>query len=230
MALSFYKEQEKFYVSVDCIILGFQENKLYLLISKRKFEPLKGQDTLMGGFLRSGESLNEAVNRVLYEYTGIENVFMEQVGAYGEVERDLGERVISVAYYALIDMDMFNDKLCAIHNARWEELEKIEELVFDHKDMLNDAIKLLRKKASTKPVGFNLLPEKFTLPQLQSLYEAIYQRSLDKRNFRKKILDMGIIEKQKDKDKISSRRGAFYYKFNKEKYDELLQEGNYFSM
>jgi hypothetical protein len=226
----FYREQEKFYVSVDCIILGFKDGKLYLLISKRKFEPLVGADTLMGGFLRSNESLSETVSRVVFEYTGIKDVFMEQVGTYGEINRDEGERVISIAYYALIDLEMFDDEFCKIHNARWEELDKVGKLIFDHNNMLDDTMNILRKKTATQPIGFNLLPEKFTLPQLQSLYEAIYQTTLDKRNFRKKILEMDILEKQDDKDKSSSKRGAFYYTFNKEKYDQLLQKGYYFSL
>lgn len=227
---SFYKEQEKFLLSVDCIILGFKGGKLYLLISKRKFEPLKDKDTLMGGFLRSDEHLEETVSRVLYEYTGIKDVYMEQVGTYGNINRDEGERVISVAYYALIDLELFDDKLCKVHNARWEEVDQVGKLIFDHNQMLHDTLKILRKKAATQPLGFNLLPEKFTLPQLQSLYEAIYQTKLDKRNFRKKILEMNILEKQEDKDKSSSKRGAFYYKFNKEKYDQLLKKGYYFSL
>lgn len=230
MAPLFYKDQEKFYVSVDCLILGFKNDKLYLLISKRKFEPLKGQDSLMGGFVRSDESLSQTVSRVVFEYTGIQDVFMEQVGAYGEIGRDIGERVVSLAYYALIDIQSFDEQLCKVHNARWEELDKVGDLIFDHNQILNDTIEILRNKAATKPLGFNLLPEKFTLPQLQSLYEAIYQTELDKRNFRKKILEMDILEKQEDKDKSSSKRGAFYYKFNKEKYDQLLQKGYFFSL
>ncbi|NDV79089.1 NUDIX domain-containing protein [Dysgonomonas sp. 511] len=230
MAPLFYREQDKFYVSVDCIILGFKEGKLYLLISKRKFEPLEGADTLMGGFLKSNESLSQTVSRVLYEYTGIQDVFMEQVGTYGDIDRDAGERVVSIAYYALLNLEFFNEELCKVHNARWEELEKVGELVFDHNQMLDDTINILRKKAATQPLGFNLLPEKFTLPQLQSLYEAIYQTTLDKRNFRKKILEMNILEKLDEKDKSGSKRGAFYYKFNKEKYDQLLQSGFYFSI
>ena len=226
----FYKDQEKFYVSVDCLILGFKNDKLYLLISKRKFEPLKGQDSLMGGFVRSDESLSQTVSRVVFEYTGIQDVFMEQVGAYGEIGRDIGERVVSLAYYALIDIQSFDEQLCKVHNARWEELDKVGDLIFDHNQILNDTIEILRNKAATKPLGFNLLPEKFTLPQLQSLYEAIYQTELDKRNFRKKILEMDILEKQEDKAKSSSKRGAFYYKFNKEKYDQLLQKGYFFSL
>ncbi|MDH6342196.1 8-oxo-dGTP diphosphatase [Parabacteroides sp. PFB2-12] len=230
MTAAFYKEQHKFLVAVDCIILGFKNGKLYLLISKRKFEPLKGQDTLMGGFLREHESLSETVSRVVYEYTGIEDVYMEQVGAYGEMGRDEGERVISVGYYALIDLEMFDEERCKIHDARWKELEEVGRLIFDHNLILEDTIDLLRRKAATQPIGFNMLPEKFTLPQLQSLYEAIYQTAFDKRNFRKKMLEMDILEKQEDKDKSSSKRGAFYYKFNKEKYDQLLEKGSYFSI
>lgn len=226
----YYREQEKFYVSVDCIILGFKEGKLYLLISKRKFEPLEGQDTLMGGFLRSDESLSDTVSRVVYEYTGIENVYMEQVGTYGDIGRDIGERVVSITYYALIDLELFDEELCKRHNARWEDVQEVGELVFDHNEMLTDTLEILRKKAATQPIGFNLLPEKFTLPQLQSLYEAIYQTTLDKRNFRKKILEMDVLEKQEDKDKSSSRKGAFYYKFNTEKYNQLLNKGYYFSL
>lgn len=226
----FYQEQEKFYVSVDCLILGFKQDKLYLLTTKRIFEPLRGQDSLMGGFIRPNESIDEAATRVLSEYTGIEGVYMEQVGAYGEVGRDIGERVISIAYYALIDIQLFDEELYEVHNARWVELDKVGELIFDHNRILSDTLDILRKKAATKPLGFNLLPEKFTLPQLQTLYEAIYQRPLDKRNFRKKILEMDILEKQEDKDKSSSKRGAFYYRFNKEKYDQLLQKGYYFSL
>ncbi|WP_101689181.1 NUDIX hydrolase [Dysgonomonas massiliensis] len=224
----FYIEEEKFFISVDCIILGFKEDKLYLLISKRKFDPLKGQDTLMGGFLRPNESLSETVSRVVLEYTGIDNVYMEQIGAYSAIDRDEGERVVSIAYYALIDMEMFDEELCKTHNARWEDVSKLDKLIFDHNQMVDDAIGILRRKAATLPVGFNLLPEKFTLPQLQSLYEAIYQTTLDKRNFRKKILEMDILEKQEDKDKSSSKRGAFYYKYDKDKYEELLKKGYYF--
>jgi ADP-ribose pyrophosphatase YjhB (NUDIX family) len=121
----FYIEQDKFYVSVDCLILGFKDGKLYLLITKRKFEPLKGQDTLMGGFLRSSESLSDTVARVVCEYTGFEDVYMEQVGTYGDIGRDTGERVVSIAYYALIDLELFDDKLCKTHNAHWQEVTNV---------------------------------------------------------------------------------------------------------
>ncbi len=226
----FYSGQEQFYVSVDCIILGFKDDTIYLLISKRKFAPFAGYDTLMGGFLRSEENLSDTVSRVVYEYTGIQNVYMEQVGVYGDINRDKGERVISIAYYALINMEQFDEELCKTHNARWEPIDNIGQLIFDHNQMLIDTLEILRKKTAIRPIGFNLLPEKFTLPQLQSLYEAIYQTKLDKRNFRKKILEMDILQKQEDKDKSNSKRGAFYYKFDEEKYHKALQNGFYFSL
>lgn len=226
----FYSEESRILVSVDCIILGFKEDKLNVLLFKRKFDPLQGQKSLMGGFVRDNECIDETAARVLLEYTGINDVFMEQVGAFGEVERDAGERVISIAYYALINMEFYDKKLEEKHNAIWEDVNDVTELVFDHSKMLSDTIKILRRKATTRPIGFNLLPEKFTLPQLQTLYETIYQTRLDKRNFRKKVFEMDILEKTDEKDKSSSKRGAFYYKFNKEKYDTLLERGYYFSL
>lgn len=230
MSPAFYQQEVQFYVAVDCIILGFNKNELNVLLYKRKFEPLKGQWSLMGGFVKSGESINEAASRVLTECTGIDDLFMEQVGAYGEVSRDLGERVISVAYYSLINMDKFSSEVLEEYNAAWVKISDLPNLIFDHAKMITDTLSILKRKAATRPVGFNLLPEKFTLPQLQSLYEAIYQTALDKRNFRKKLNSMDILEKLEEKDKKSSKRGAFFYTFNKEKYDKLLEDGFYFSL
>jgi hypothetical protein len=225
----FYQQEDKLLVSVDCIILGFKDNEINVLIIKRKFEPLKGERSLMGGFVRENESLNETVSRVVADYTGVENVYMEQIGAYGDVGRDPGERVISIVYYALIDMQQFDEKLKKQHNAEWININDVGALILDHNQFLKDTIRLLRRRTATRPVGFNLLPEKFTLPQLQSLYEAIYQRPVDKRNFRKKIFEMDILEKLDEKDKSASKRGAYYYKFDKEKYDRRLENGFDFS-
>lgn len=230
MSAAFYQEQVQFYVAVDCIILGFNNNELNVLLYKRKFEPMKGEWSLMGGFVRSGEGLDEAATRVLTDCTGIDTIFMEQIGAYGEVTRDYGERVISVAYYALVNMNDFSQDLLEQYNARWTKVTEVPKLIFDHNLMLRDALSRLKRKAATRPIGFNLLPEKFTLPQLQCLYEAIYQTPLDKRNFRKKLNAMDILEKLDEKDKKNSKRGAFYYMFNKEKYDRLLELGFYFSL
>ncbi|MDR1609912.1 MAG: NUDIX domain-containing protein [Candidatus Symbiothrix sp.] len=225
----FYRNEDKHFVSVDCIILGFKENAIHVLIIKRKFDPLKGERSLMGGFIRKNESLNDTVSRVVKEYTGIENVYWEQVGAYGDVGRDVAERVISIVHYALIDMELFDETLMKKYSAEWVNVNAVGPLILDHNRLLADTLKLLRRRTATRPVGFSLLPEKFTLPQLQLLYEAIYQTSLDKRNFRKKIFEMDILEKLDEKDKNASKRGAYYYRFNKEKYDRRLEDGAVFS-
>lgn len=230
MSAAFYKEQSQFYVAVDCIILGFNNNELNVLLYKRNFEPMFGEWSLMGGFVRANESVDEAASRVLTDCTGIDNIFMEQIGAYGDITRDFGERVISVAYYALVNMNDFSSDLLEQYNAKWTKVTEVPQLIFDHNLMLHDALSRLKRKAATRPIGFNLLPEKFTLPQLQCLYEAIYQTPLDKRNFRKKLNAMDILEKLDEKDKKSSKRGAFYYMFNKEKYDRLLEQGFYFNL
>ena len=210
MTSAFYQNETKFYVAVDCIILGFDQKELNVLLYKRKFEPMMGQWSLMGGFIKAGESIEEAASRVLTD--------------------DLGERVISVAYYSLVNMNDFSAETLEEHNAVWTKISEVPQLIFDHNQMITDTLARLRRKAATRPVGFNLLPEKFTLPQLQSLYEAIYQTQLDKRNFRKKLNAMDILEKLDEKDKKGSKRGAFYYMFNKEKYDHLLEQGFYFSL
>ncbi|MDR1681924.1 MAG: NUDIX domain-containing protein [Candidatus Symbiothrix sp.] len=225
MMSHYYQDEDKLYVSVDCIILGFNGKEINVLIIKRKFEPLKGERSLMGGFVRCNESLDETVMRVVADYTGVEDVYMEQVGAYGTVDRDPADRVVSIVYYALIDMQMFDEKLKKQHNAEWVNINNVGTLILDHNLFLDDTIRLLKRRTSNRPVGFNLLPEKFTLPQLQSLYEAIYQKPLDKRNFRKKILGIDILDKLNNKDKSASKKGAYYYQFNKKKYDNLLENG-----
>jgi len=230
MTASFYKNKDTHLIAVDCIIMGFKDNDLHVLAAKRQFEPMKGSWSLMGGFVNQGESINEAAGRVLDEFTGIDGIFMEQLGAYGEVERDLGERVVSIAYYALVDMDKFDTSLVEKYDARWISISHLPELIFDHNKMVKDTINTLQRRAAVKPIGFNLLGDQFTLPALQSLYEAIYQETIDKRNFRKKILSMDILEKLDEKDKSSSKRGAFYYQFNKDKYDQLIQQGLHFSL
>ena len=225
----FYKNEDRHFVSVDCIIFGFKENAIHVLIIKRKFPPLKDERSLMGGFIKRGESVNDTVSRVVYDYTGIENVYWEQVGAYGDVKRDIAGRVISIVHYALIDMELFDETLVKKYDAEWVNINRTGRLILDHNQFLIDTLRFIRHKAATYPVGFNLLPEKFTLTQLQSLYEAIYQTSLDKRNFRKKIFEMDILEKLNEKDKYTSKRGAYYYRFNKEKYDRRLEDGAAFS-
>lgn len=230
MAPAFYQEADRSLVAVDCIILGFREGELYVLLYKRTFEPLQGQWSLMGGFVKAKEGIDEAAARVLTECTGIENLYMEQIKAYGDVTRDLGERVISIAYYALVNMNAFNPEFLERYQAQWVKVTEVPSLIFDHNQMIHDTLKLLRRRAATRPIGFNLLPERFTIPQIQSLYEAIYQTPFDKRNFRKKITGMDLLERLNTKDKRNSKRGAFYYKFNKIKYDQLMENGFGFSI
>ena len=215
---TYYNINPRFYVSVDCIIFGFDKGSLKLLLLKRNFEPAKGSWSLMGGFVQDGESVDDAAKRVLAELTGLENVYREQVGTFGEVDRDPGERVISVAYYALININEYDRNLVQQHNAHWAEINEIPPLVFDHPQMVKQARIMLQKKASSEPIGFNLLPSLFTLFQLQSLYEAIYGEPLDKRNFRKRVADLNYIEKTDKIDKTGSKRGAALYKFNENAY------------
>lgn len=216
--IAYYNINPQFYVSVDCIIFGLNEGELSLLLLKRNFEPEKGKWSLMGGFVQQNESVDTAAKRVLKELTGLENVYMEQVGAFGEVDRDPGERVISVAYYALINVDESDRKLVKKHNAQWINIHDLPELSFDHPAMIEKARELIRRKASLEPIGLNLLPRLFTLSQMQSLYETIQGETIDKRNFRKKVAEMDYIEKTEMIDKSSSRRGAYLYKFNNKAY------------
>lgn len=217
---TYYNINPRFYVSVDCIIFGLNQGELSILLLKRNFEPEKGKWSLMGGFVQENESVNAAAKRVLKELTGLENVYMEQVGAFGEVERDPGERVISVAYYALINIDEYDRKLVEKHNAQWINVHDMPDLRFDHPDMIERARDLMKQKTSLNLIGLNLLPKLFTLTQMQSLYETIQGEPIDKRNFRKKVADMNYIEKTNFIDKSGSRRGAYLYKFNDKAYSQ----------
>lgn len=214
----FYKAFPQFHVGVDCIIFGYSKGELSILLTKRRFEPGMGQWSLMGGFVSDDESVDSAAKRVLFELTGLRDVYMEQVGAFGEVGRDSGQRVISVAYYALIAFDELDRLRLREHNAHWTPIDQMPPLLFDHAQMVEKARDMLRTKVATQPIGFNLLPKTFTLTQLQSLYEAILGEKIDKRNFRKRITDMDCIEKTDLIDKTGSRRGAALFKFNDHTY------------
>ena len=170
---NFYKGQARFLVSVDCVILGFIGNDIKLLTFRRKIEPNVGGLSLLGGFVYEDETIDEAANRVVSALTGLDNVYMDQVGAYGNLDRDPGERVISVVYYALISIDDYKNSIISASDSQWVNLDRAEELIFDHKQMVDDAITQLRQQAALFPIGFNLLPERFTLTQLQTLYESI---------------------------------------------------------
>jgi ADP-ribose pyrophosphatase YjhB (NUDIX family) len=221
----YYHGIPRHHVAVDCIIFGFDKGELKVLLIPRKVEPLLGQLSLMGGFVQPEESVNAAATRVLRNLTGLKNTPLEHVKIYGEINRDSGARVISAAYYALINTDKYNNALGEKYEARWININKIPALVFDHKTMIKDALTLLRKRTLTQPVGFELLPDKFTLPQLQQLYEAIHDCRIDKRNFRSQLLSYELLEKLDEKDKSTSKKGAFLYRFDKKRYKAFISEG-----
>jgi len=205
-------------VAVDCIIFGFDGQALKLLLVKRHIEPEKGKWSLMGGFVEPDESFDNAAARVLRKLTGLENVYMEQLCAFGNPGRDPIERTVSVAFFSLVDINKYIQQISHEYHAEWFPVKEIPPVIFDHSQMIEMAKEKLRTKAAFHPILFELLPEKFTLPQLQSLYEGIYDASLDKRNFSRKILSTSLLVKQKDKEKETSKRGAFYYKLDRKKY------------
>jgi hypothetical protein len=226
----YYTQFAKIYIAVDCIIFGFLDNQLKILLLTRDFEPGMGKSSLIGGFVREEESLDNAAARILYDLTGLENVFLEQLYSHGEIDRDPGERVISVSYYALLKMQDLDHDHVEKHGARWCNVGECSELVFDHNEMVEKALTRLRHRAKNQPIGFELLPKKFTIPQLQMLYEAIYQKKIDNRNFRKKLLGMDVLEKLETKDKSTSKKGAYLYRFDKKRYNKLLQDGFLFDL
>ncbi len=218
--MTYYSQHSKVWVSVDCIIFGFDEGQLKVLIGRRQMEPGRGEWSLYGGFVAADESIDDAATRTVAKLTGLNNLYMRQVGAFGSVDRDPGERVISIAYYALINVKDYDESLRREHAVEWMNVEDLPRLYSDHNEMVSKARKLMRQKLRTEPVGFRLLPTLFTLTQLQKLYEAVTGEQLDKRNFRKRIKDMGFIEKTELIDKTGSKRGAFLYRFNKRAYRE----------
>jgi ADP-ribose pyrophosphatase YjhB (NUDIX family) len=217
---TFYKEFQKVFLSVDCIIFGFDESKLKVLIGRRQMDPGRGEWSLYGGFVATNESIGDCAARTLYELTGLHNLYMRQVGAFGQVDRDPGERVVSIAYYALINVDDYDEKQLVEHGVEWVDVNHLPKLYSDHNEMIRKAQKLMRQKLRTEPIGFRLLPSLFTLTQLQRLYEAVNGEELDKRNFRKRIKEMDFIEKTELIDKTGSKRGAYLYRFNKKAYNE----------
>lgn len=216
----FYNEYSKVFVSVDCIIFGFDGSNLQVLIGKRQMDPGRGEWSLYGGFVGTNESLEVAANRVILELTGMKGLYIRQVGAFGKVDRDPGERVISVAYCALINVVDYDDRLRVEHGLEWVSLKELPQLYSDHNTMINNAISQIRRRINHEPLSFKLLPELFTLTQLQHVFEAVMGEEIDKRNFRKRIKDIDFIEKTELIDKVTSKRGAALYRFNKRAYEE----------
>lgn len=216
--LDLYKQQTKCLVALDSIIFGFDGEELKLLLVKRGIEPDRDTWSLMGGWLQANESLDEAAARILFELTELNDIYLEQLYTFGSPNRDTVERTVAVAYYALINVKDYDQKISDTYHARWFSLDELPELLFDHGTMIENAIERLRYKASSQPVGFELLPEKFTIPQLQTLYEAIYNIEFDKRNFSRKILATGLLVKLKEKQRGFSKKGAYLYQVDMKKY------------
>lgn len=208
-----YSSHPKFFVSVDCAIFGFLDGRLKLLIQQRPYSPGIGEWSLIGGFVEKDESIDDSAKRILKAFTGLDNVYMQQLAAFGEVERDPGERVISIVYYALINVDKYDKALSDKHNAQWVDVDNLPQLCFDHNEMVKKARHAISESIKTEPIGRNLMPKYFTLTLLQTLYECILGTPIDKRNFRRAIAEKDYIHATKLIDKESSKRGATLYEF-----------------
>jgi len=218
-----YNKYSKYFVAVDCVIFGYSDDDLKLLLYHRGFEPAKGMWSLMGGFVGENESSDAAARRILKTITGLEDIYLEHVNVFTEPTRDIEDRVISIVYYALIRIDKHNTDKVREHGAHWWSLKSLPALIFDHKEMVDNALERLQLKAGMDLVGSELLPDKFTLLQLRKLYEAIFQRDLDTGNFRKKVLSLKVLQRLDEKNTTESRRGAYYFKFDENAQDKSFE-------
>lgn len=217
--------------SVDNVIFGFDEDDLKVLLIKRGAPPFKGKWALPGDLVYPNEDLDTAAGRVLEELTGLKNVYLEQVKAFGAVNRHPLGRVITIAYFSLIKISNYAVTPASFaQKAQWHSVSTVNDLAFDHNEILTACFNTLKRRVRTRPVGFELLPPRFTLTELQHLYEAILEINLEKRNFRKKILSMDFIEDSRASQEGVAHRPARLYEFNKEKYENLVAEGFSFKL
>jgi len=218
-------------LTVDCVVFGFDEGELKVLLIQRGLEPFKGRWALPGGFVRVDETLDAAARRELAEEAGLQNVFLEQLYTFGAVNRDPRERVVSVAYYALVKMAAHETKAATdAADARWFPVSKAPKLAFDHADILQTALARLKGKVRYEPIGFELLPPKFTLSDLQHLYEAVLETELDKRNFRKKVLGFGLLMPLRERQMVGRHRPAQLFCFDADRYEKLKRKGFNFEL
>lgn len=208
-----YVEHPRHFVAVDCVIFGYTDGELKVLIYPRSFEPAKGNWSLLGGFVQDSESSDEAAARILKKTTGLDQIYMEQVAAFTKPDREQIARVFSIGYYALIRIDEHDEEIVREFGAEWFPLGKMPKLIFDHDEIVEKALAKLQQKAGYQLVGPELLPELFTLTHLRRLYEAIFQRSLDPGNFRKKILSLELLSRSNKKDSTESKKGAYFYSY-----------------
>jgi 8-oxo-dGTP diphosphatase len=213
-------------VTVDCVVFGFDEGDLKVLLVRRDVEPFRGKWALPGGFVREDESLEEAARRELREETGIEKLYLEQLYTFGDIGRDPRGRVITVAYYALVKLAAYDVNAATdASSAAWFPVADVSRLAFDHEKILEVALARLKAKVRYQPIGFELLPVKFALSELQHLYEAILETPLDKRNFRKKILSTGLLVELDEIQQDVAHRAARLYRFDDRKYRQLARRG-----
>lgn len=219
-------------VSTDCVIFGFENNSIEVLIYKRAQSPSKEEWALPGGFLKKGELIEQAARRILKDTTGVSDIYLEEVGVFDEIDRFPPWRILTIGYYALVDPKRYKLISSGMFTleAKWYKIIELPKLAWDHQHIVDKALKKLRARVLNKPVGFELLPEKFTLPQLQTLYEVILGKSFDKRNFRKKITHMNLLTKLDEKDRKGKKRPADLYKFNKHNYQKLVDQGMIFGI
>ncbi|MGE8426591.1 MAG: NUDIX hydrolase [Sphingobacterium sp.] len=218
-------------VTVDCVIFGFDKNQLKVLLTKRAIEPFLGKWAFPGGFIQEEETAEDCALRKLHEEAGLQDIFLEQLYTFSNLARDPRGRVISIAYYALVRPESYSlEAGLDIEAVRWFNMDENLDLAFDHQEILNLALARLRGKIRYQPIGFELLPEQFTLPDLHNLYETVLQRSIDRGNFRKKILSMDLLIDHSDQQKDRRARAAKIYSFDRVKYKELTESGFYFEV
>jgi 8-oxo-dGTP diphosphatase len=218
-------------ISIDCVIFGFEKSVFEILLIKRARKPEKGKWALPGGFVKKQELIEDATKRILEVTTGVNNIYLEEIAVFDEVDRFPLWRVFTIGYFALISPEDY--KLTTgidTIEVKWFKINELPELPFDHKHIIDVALKKLRSRVKYKPIGFELLHQKFTLPQLQTLYEVILGKKLDKRNFRKKIMKMNLLRKLNEKDSNNKRRAAYLYKFDKHNYNKLVEKGFIFEL
>jgi 8-oxo-dGTP diphosphatase len=219
-------------VSTDCVIFGFQKSSLQILLYKRAQNPCKGMWALPGGFLKKGELIKEAAERILDETTGVSNIYLEEIGVFDQKDRFPSWRVFTIGYFALISPENYRIITSGTYSqeVKWFKICELPKFAWDHQHIVDVALNKLRARVLNKPIGFELLPRKFTLPQLQTLYEVILDKSLDKRNFRKKLMKMDLVKKLNERDKDNIKRPAHLYRFDKHIYEELREQGFTFEM
>jgi len=218
-------------LSIDCLIFGFKKNELDILLVQHGEGISKGKWALPGGWIKYNESIDDSATRILNDLTGVSNIYLEQLKVFGETGRYPTKRVITIAYYALVNPENYT-----LHpgftaaDAQWFKISEVTQLPYDHQNILHDGLSSLKHKVRHEPIGFNLIPKKFTLLQLQELYEAILDRKLDKPNFRRKLMKMNLLEPCEEKQTEVSHRAANLFRFDKKAYNRLKEKGFTFEL